>query len=85
MVAWGTDSLGVSMRHALGRDGLNARHFSSREQAAAQEALLVLAIQQDHPHDDILALPEQGADFGATGPFDGRYGLPNLPQSFEFI
>jgi hypothetical protein len=75
----------IAMRHEARRWGLEPMHLTSREEPAAQEALFVFSIQQNHLHDDILALTQQGIDIVVSRPIGRGNRIPCLSQSFELI
>jgi hypothetical protein len=50
--------------------------FPGRDEAAAQEGLLVLAVEQDDFHGLVLVLAEQHADFRMAGAFVHGEALP---------
>src|SRR6266498_3875351 len=79
-----TIQIGHEMRPVLA----GGRNLARRDQAAAQEALLVFAIQEDDAHDQILYLSHQETDLGLDRALCRGEALPqqamlaHFPQRF---
>ena len=55
---------------------LGGRQIARWDQAATKQPLLIVAIEVDDPHGDILQLADEELDFGLGGPFRGSQVLP---------
>ena len=62
--------------------------LAGRDKAAAKQALFILAIEENHPHGQILNLADEKINFRLRGAFRERLVLPILampPHFFEGI
>jgi hypothetical protein len=60
----------------MGPLAVGGREFTRGNEAAAEKALFVLAVEQDDFHGQILVLAEQHANFGMAGAFFHGEPLP---------
>src|SRR5262245_25262013 len=78
----------VEVGHEMGALRLGAGDFARRDEAAAEEALFVFTVQEDHAHDEVLDLADEELHFRLGGPFGGAERLPVeavLPEVFERV
>ena len=52
----------IQIRDEVGALTLGRRNLAGRNQSTAQQTLLVITIQKDHPHDQVLHLPHEKAN-----------------------
>lgn len=64
---------------------LNGGKFAGWNEATPQQTLLIFAVQQDDPHDQILRLTDEEANLRLGGSLGGCQALPMLAMLPDFF